>query len=381
MSAQPSGANAAGRRAVLVSSPNAGNATRAEQVAERLERLGITVASNLFVSELDHLPPQGTFWRKQGHDLAIAAGGDGTIGAVATHVAGSELPLAILPLGTANDVARSLHLPIDVAEACVAIAGAVPMEIDVGQVLPGLTAPLAYSTARSAMTSSGDPSPVAGACFLHVVTLGLNVEFARLATDSMRRQRLGRLTYAASALEAVTRFHPMDVTLHVYGMEGADEAEKTIHTHAVQVCVVNTPVIGGRMGVRLPDVSLHDRQLDFMLIEAIDTQQLRHTVQQLLAALGVAPDHPNAPDDPASVSGDEQEFAAPRLPGVSRFRARAATIETEDAVDVTLDGELRTHTPVMVRVAPERLRVLVPPRAKRLLMQDGHTSDSSAPES
>ena len=87
----------------------------------------------------------GALWHDRAYDLVIAAGGDGTIGSVATQLAGSGVPLAILPLGTANDVARSLHMPMDVEEACVAIAGALPMDIDVGQVMPGLTAPLAYS--------------------------------------------------------------------------------------------------------------------------------------------------------------------------------------------------------------------------------------------
>jgi len=397
MTAQQSGEHPVARRALLVSSPNAGNASRAGQLTTQLERLGIMVAGQMLIGELDHLPPQGTRWREQGYDLVVAAGGDGTVGAVATHLTGSELPLAILPLGTANDVARSLYLPMDIAEACVAIAGAIPMDIDVGQVMPGLTAPLAYSAEQTAHPALGDPSPAAGACFLHAATLGLNVEFARLATDSLRRQRLGRLTYAASALEAVTHYRPVDVTLHVYGMKGAESAERAeaagdadtasksnndetiIQSRVVQVCVVNTPVFGGKMSMRLPDVSLEDRQLDFMVIEAIDAQQLRHTVQQLLAALRAAPDQPNQPDQPdhaADASGNEQE--APRLPGVRRFRARAATIETADAMDVTLDGEIRTHTPVIIRVSPKSLRVLVPPQAKRLLMQGGPATGSSA---
>lgn len=392
MAAQKSGKRAAARRALLVSSPNAGNASRAGQLTTQLERLGITMAREMLVGDLDHVPPQGALWRDQGYDLVVAAGGDGTVGAVATHLTGSELPLAILPLGTANDVARSLYLPMDVNEACVAIAGAIPMDIDVGQVMPGLTAPLAYSAEPRADPAPGDPSPAAGACFLHAATLGLNVEFARLATDSLRRQRLGKLTYAASALEAVTHYRPVDVTLHVFGLEGAEEAgkgkaatantanETIIQSRVVQVSVVNTPVFGGKMGVRLPDVSLDDRQLDFMVIEAIDTQQLRSTIQQLLAALRTAPAQPDQPEQPAGASGNgqEQEQEAPRLPGVRRFRARAVAIETADALDVTLDGEIRTHTPVMIRVSPQPLRVLVPPQAKRLLTREGPSTDSGA---
>lgn len=365
MSARVSRARARGRRAVLVSSLNAGSAVNPEQLTAWLGRVGVTVAHSLLVSDLDHSRPQGMHWREQGYDLVIAAGGDGTIGSVATHIAESGLPLAILPMGTANDVARSLHLPLDVEEACVAIAGATAMDIDIGQVMPALTEPLAYSTEHKAMALKGAQSPVAGARFVHAVTLGFNVEFARLATDSLRRQRLGRLTYAASALEAVAHYRPIDVTLSVFAMEGEDEAaEQIIHSHAVQVAIFNTPVVGGWMDVRVPDISVRDRQLDFMIIEAVDAQQLRHTVRQLLAAL----DGESGVSDRVSVA--EQRYEAPHLPGVRRFRAKAAVIETAEGMDVTLDGEIRTHTPIFVRVASEQLRVLVPPQAKLLLMQD-----------
>jgi diacylglycerol kinase (ATP) len=364
MSAQREDAHATGRRAVLVSSPAAGSALRAGNLELFLAGAGINVAQHLLVSDLDHTQPQGPIWRDQGYDLVIAAGGDGTVGSVATQLVGSGLPLAILPLGTANDVARSLYVPMDVSQACGALAGAVAMDIDVGQVIPGLVEPGAYSAEHSEPSLVGEPSPLAGVCFLHALTLGLNVEFARLATDVQRRQRLGNLTYAASAMEAVTRYQPVDVTLRIYGMEGTDESarvtERVIQSHAVQVTAINTPVFGGKIGVRLPDVSLHDRLLDFMLIEAVEVAQLRFVVQRLLDSIILTPGQPTPVD----------ETAIARLPGVRRFRARAAIIETDDAVDVTLDGEIRTHTPVFVRAAPQQVRVLVSPQAKSLLTRD-----------
>ena len=59
MSAQQSGTPPQGRRAVLVSSPHAGNAMRAEQLTALLERVGITVAQSLLVSDLDRSLPHG----------------------------------------------------------------------------------------------------------------------------------------------------------------------------------------------------------------------------------------------------------------------------------------------------------------------------------
>ena len=85
-----------------------------------------------------------------------------------------------------------------------------------------MTEPGAYSAAHDDAALTDEPSPLAGVCFLHAATLGLNVEFARLATDAQRRERLGSLTYAASALEAVTRYRPVDVTLR-YCWAGGDK--------------------------------------------------------------------------------------------------------------------------------------------------------------
>src|SRR5579885_1524521 len=86
------------------------------------------------------------------------------------------------------------------------------------------------------------PRPEAGAYFLHALTLGLNVEFARLATDVARRQRLGSLNYPSSMLEALTHYQPIPVTVRLLGTDPNDpQSETTITCEAVQVMAVNTP--------------------------------------------------------------------------------------------------------------------------------------------
>ena len=59
----------------------------------------------------------------RGSDLVIAAGGDGTVGAVADGLVGSEACLGIVPMGTANVLARELGVPVDVDGACELLAG------------------------------------------------------------------------------------------------------------------------------------------------------------------------------------------------------------------------------------------------------------------
>ncbi len=64
----------------------------------------------------------------------VAAGGDGTITALAAALAGTERQLAILPLGTVNALAKDLHVPLDLPSAIAALATGTPHHIDVGEV-------------------------------------------------------------------------------------------------------------------------------------------------------------------------------------------------------------------------------------------------------
>jgi diacylglycerol kinase family enzyme len=66
--------------------------------------------------------------------LAVAAGGDGTVNAVATAVLGRDIPLGVLPMGTLNHFAKDLGLPLEVAEAIRVAARGTVRRVDVGQV-------------------------------------------------------------------------------------------------------------------------------------------------------------------------------------------------------------------------------------------------------
>jgi diacylglycerol kinase family enzyme len=97
---------------VLVKSPHAGRSRKLARARRALDGDAIVVAEELEIAHLDRPPellltPEGT------PRLVIAAGGDGTVGSVAGHLAGAENPLGILPLGTGNDFARSLDIPLN----------------------------------------------------------------------------------------------------------------------------------------------------------------------------------------------------------------------------------------------------------------------------
>jgi hypothetical protein len=73
--------------------------------------------------------------RHQGDvDLVVLGGGDGTLNAAVEGLVEAQLPVGIIPLGTANDLARTLALPTDLAQACRVIASGRTRRIDLGQV-------------------------------------------------------------------------------------------------------------------------------------------------------------------------------------------------------------------------------------------------------
>ena len=118
-------------RITLVHNPTAGSGVDRETLVALLEDAGHKVRAASTKKD----------WRKalrKPSDLVVAAGGDGTIHDVALEVAGMGLPLAILPLGTANNVGKTLEILGDARRAVARWSGAKPKPFDVGRVRASL---------------------------------------------------------------------------------------------------------------------------------------------------------------------------------------------------------------------------------------------------
>ncbi len=366
---------AAPRSAVLIASPRVHqDAQTITQASHLLQQCGIVLAQVYPVAALDGKPPLGPHWREQGIDLVIAAGGDGSIGCAATHVAQSGLPLGILPLGTSNDFARSLNLPLDLESACQTIAEGQAMTIDLGRAEPAATAP--YALAQSDGHADSSPAQPAAshsqAYFTHALTLGMNVTFARMATSDDMRQRFGPLTYPIAALDTLRTFQPMDFTLIFHNpacpleredlIEDEIEPERPYQYQALQIAVVNSPVFGGQMGFALAGVELDDHLLDIVIVERF------HPLQLVSGALTVL----------APPKDGRREARSRDFPGIHHVKAHGVTILTAEPADVTLDGEIRGRTPIYVVSAARALKVIVP--AAELVPQ-AHREESSGTSS
>lgn len=116
------------------------NAGSGKKAAHRIDELVAPLRDAGLVPEVrlirsgSALPAEARRAVEDGFATVIAAGGDGTICAVADAVAGSGIALGILPLGTFNFFARSLGLPQDAGEAAKALVGAVEREVSAGEV-------------------------------------------------------------------------------------------------------------------------------------------------------------------------------------------------------------------------------------------------------
>ena len=71
---------------------------------------------------------------KEGAQMVVAGGGDGTVSAVASGLVGTGVTLGVLPMGTLNHFAKDLGIPLDQDEAIAVIAAGHVLDVDAGQV-------------------------------------------------------------------------------------------------------------------------------------------------------------------------------------------------------------------------------------------------------
>lgn len=361
------------QRAIVIQSPYSGRSELLSQALTLLEQAGVKVARVLSIAALNTLPPQGAVWREQGMTLAIAAGGDGVVGGVITHLVAGRLPLGVLPLGTGNEIARSLRIPQNLPQAVEVLAQGHTQPINIV-----VARPIAQAPEQAQQEPALAPiMPPKQACFAHALTVGLNVQFARIATNVATRQRFGHLAYPVAALQAMRTHEALEVALHFDGLcfpsaprsiQGPTrtspapiDAATVLRCRALQVTVVNTPFFGGRWQLAVPAASFSARLLDIVVIE----ERGRGYLNKRLAEFFHSESHVSARltrTHAPSPTRHLEELTG--IPGIHHLQARGVTITTStDPQDATLDGEVRAQTPLQVQVADEPMHIVVPPMA------------------
>jgi len=180
---------------------NRGGGSFADDAAERLaplfEARGID-ARIVAVDPGDLDRHCGEVAKEAGVDALVAAGGDGTIGTAAAAVAGTDMPLGILPMGTLNHFAKDAGIPLDLEEAVAVVAG-------------GRTRPV-------------DVAEVNGRVFINNSAVGLYPELVR--EREAQQERLGRskkFAMVVAALRTMWRFSKHRLTIRIEGREAPIE--------------------------------------------------------------------------------------------------------------------------------------------------------------
>lgn len=240
-----------------------------------------------------------------GAPTVVAAGGDGTITALAAALVGSDKNLAILPLGTVNALAKDLHVPLDLAGAVAALVTGESHRIDVGE--------------------------VNGRIFLHKVVVGLIPGVAAGREKIRGRQdtfaKIGFLRYFFRRLARSKR-----IAVVIDPGDGERRIER------VQAMAVASNSYDEGLGQFFSRQSLDRGTLTLYVLRHFTTRDfIRLTTGMLL--------------------GNWRNDEALTVQSV-----KSVTIDTrKDLVKVMFDGEVETlHTPLQFTIRPKALSVIVP---------------------
>src|SRR5215207_2436890 len=103
-----------------------------DRASKLLSSLGVEVGTSYALHDPARLPETVKEAVNGGHDPIILGGGDGSVSSTVDFLAHHHSTLALLPLGTANDFARTLEIPEDLQAACETIACGKVVDVDLG---------------------------------------------------------------------------------------------------------------------------------------------------------------------------------------------------------------------------------------------------------
>jgi diacylglycerol kinase (ATP) len=238
----------------------------------------------------------------EGRALVIAAGGDGTAGEVAQALAGTDVVLGIMPLGSVMNVARTLCIPRDLPEAARVIAGGQVLAIDLGKV--------------------GD------VYFLEAAGVGLDAGlfgyFEQLESKGLRRNILG------AAVRFLRGLGTPRLAVQVDG--------RTHQVRAPMVAVANGPFVGAAYALA-PDARVDDGLLDVVIFHGASVPRM---LFHLLA-----------------VAGGRRLSIPPEARTLRGRSIRIAGRRSRRTLPVHADGTAIGATPITFEVVPSALRVIV----------------------
>ncbi|HEX6841442.1 MAG TPA: diacylglycerol kinase family protein [Stellaceae bacterium] len=299
------------RRLLVIFNPTAGNRAQ-RRLAEWLaclERLGPAVSLRE-TNAPRHAEALARAADPALVDAVVAAGGDGTIHEVVNGLADSSLPLGILPLGTANVLAGEIGLP--------------SRPVDVARIL-------AFAPARPVWPGEAwAEGAVTGQRFLIMAGVGFDADVVEALDLPLKRRLaklgLGKLAYVASIMGRLRDYRPCTYRAELDGVavDGASLVAAKAHFY------------GGRF-VLAPAARLDDPAFQVVLFGRSGR----------VAALGYMA---------AMAAGTLARCTSVRI-----VPARQVRLYDPPGARVQIDGDIRAHLPLTLRIAATPLQLIQPP--------------------
>lgn len=290
--------------ALVVNTRSRGGERAYEHAKETLLGSGIPIKSAYSITDPGRIPETVHEVLADGCDLLILGAGDGTVSAVVDMLAHHEAVLGLLPLGTANDFARTMEIPGDLRGACDAIASGKVVDVDLGLV--------------------GDNY------FVNVVSAGLSVGVTHALSPGLKK-RAGRFAYPLASVKAFLTHKPFTARL---SFPDGDRSELELD-RVLQVAVGNGRFYGGGNLIS-PDAHIDDHALDAYVIQLGRHRDLAGVARYFRSGDFIQQDN------------------------VTQLTTQRMVVTTDPPLPLNVDGEIVAHAPQEITMARNALKVLVP---------------------
>ncbi|MEL6354837.1 MAG: YegS/Rv2252/BmrU family lipid kinase [Cyanobacteria bacterium J06627_28] len=238
-------------------------------------------------------------------DCVIASGGDGTVSAVAGELCSSDIPLAIIPRGTANAIAAAFGISNNIAAACDVILTGTARRIDMA-------------------ACNGKP-------LLLLAGIGLEADVIAKANRQLKN-KIGSAAYILSAFQQVQDLSAFKAEL--------ETPRRIITVEASGLTVANTAPATSVLAHGPSDVVPYDGLLDVTIFAPQGTGgAIAASYNLFQSALN---------------------NSSSRREDVGYFRCKKVTITTDPAQKVVLDGEMIGKTPVTIECLPQTISLITP---------------------
>jgi diacylglycerol kinase (ATP) len=289
-------------------SDNGATGRRWPELEHRAARLGLTGAT-LFSERPGHLIELARSAVDGGATLVVAVGGDGTLNEVVNGIAGRDVDLATIPLGTGMDFGRTYGIPTKFDDAARLALEGTPRTIDAGRV--------------SFRTWGGEE---AERWFANVGSVGMSGAVAQRA-NGMSKALGGKATFFYALTRVFLEWENTDVTVRFDGQER--------HGKMHDVIVANGVWHGGGM-MLAPDARPDDGAFDVTLIGDVGKVDFLTTASKLYKGKHIG--HPK----------------------IEVVRTSRVEVDAAEHLPIELEGEQVGTTPATFEVVPGALRVRVP---------------------